>query len=161
MRCALCANAPYASGGPLNEAETAAVDRAGVVIVGGGIVGSAVAYFLASDPSFRGSIAIVERDPSYRDCSTARSAGGLRQQFSTPENIALSQFALETIHGLHDRFGADADVAFREQAVAARLRRDFEADLAASDEVTLTAWQRRPVLEKIVGRVCWIFERQQ
>ena len=53
MRCALCANAPYASGGPLNEAETAAVDRAGVVIVGGGIVGSAVAYFLASDPSFR------------------------------------------------------------------------------------------------------------
>ena len=55
----------------------------------------------------------------------------------------------------------EINVAFREQAVAARLRRDFEADLAASDEVTLTAWQRRPVLEKIVGPVCWIFERQQ
>jgi FAD-dependent oxidoreductase domain-containing protein 1 len=91
------------------------VDRADVVIVGGGIVGSAVAYFLAVDPGFRGSIAIVERDTSYRDCSTARSAGGLRQQFSTPENVAMSQFTLETIRSLKARFGADADVAFREQ----------------------------------------------
>jgi len=132
VRCALCANAPYASGGPLNEAETAAVDRAGVVIVGGGIVGSAVAYFLASDPSFRGSIAIVERDPSYRDCSTARSAGGLRQQFSTPENIALSRFALETIRGLKARFGADADVAFREQGYL-MLASDHGAALLAEN----------------------------
>jgi len=86
-----------------------------VAIVGGGIVGSAVAYFLSLDPGFRGRIAIVERDTSYRDCSTARSAGGLRQQFSTPENIALSQLTLETIRGLKARFGADADVGFREQ----------------------------------------------
>jgi glycine/D-amino acid oxidase-like deaminating enzyme len=85
-----------------------------VAIVGGGIVGSAVAYFLASDPGFGGSIAIIERDTSYRNGSTARSAGGLRQQFSTPENIALSQFTLETIRGLKDRFGAEADVALRE-----------------------------------------------
>ena len=55
----------------------------------------------------------------------------------------------------------EINVAFRERAVASRLRRDFEADLAASDEVTLTAWRRRPVLEKIVGPVCWILERQQ
>ncbi len=86
-----------------------------MVIVGGGIVGSAVAYFLATDPGFRGRIAIVERDTSYRDCSTARSAGGLRQQFSTPENIAMSRFTLATIRELKARFGADADVAFREQ----------------------------------------------
>jgi glycine/D-amino acid oxidase-like deaminating enzyme len=86
-----------------------------VAIVGGGIVGSAVAYFLASDPGFGGSIAIIERDTSYRDGSTGRSAGGLRQQFSTPENIALSQFTLETIRGLKARFGTEADVAFREQ----------------------------------------------
>jgi sarcosine oxidase len=91
------------------------VDRADVAIVGGGIVGSAVACFLGLDPAFRGRIAIIERDTSYRDCSTARSAGGLRQQFSTPENIALSQFTLEIIRDLKARFGADADVAFREQ----------------------------------------------
>jgi sarcosine oxidase len=127
------------------------VDRADVVIVGGGIVGSAVAYFLAADAGFRGSIAIVERDTSYRDCSTARSAGGLRQQFSTPENIALSQFTLETIRGLEARFGADADVAFREhgylvlaspggEALLAQnvaLQRSMGADIALLDTAGL------------------------
>ena len=39
-------------------------------------------------------IVLIERDPSYAKPSTARSAGGLRQQFSTPENIAMSQFTL-------------------------------------------------------------------
>jgi FAD-dependent oxidoreductase domain-containing protein 1 len=127
------------------------VDRAEVVIVGGGIVGSAVAYFLATEPGFRGSIAIVERDTSYRDCSTARSAGGLRQQFSTPENIALSQFTLETIRGLKARFGTDADVAFREQgylilataggaallAENVALQRSMGADIALLDATEL------------------------
>jgi sarcosine oxidase len=91
------------------------VDRADVVIVGGGIVGSAAACFLATDPEFKGRIAIVERDTSYRDCSTARSAGGLRQQFSTPENVAMSLFTLATFRRLEALLGADADVAFREQ----------------------------------------------
>ena len=101
-----------------------------MVIVGGGIVGSAVAYFLAVDSGFRGRIAIVERDTSYRDCSTARSAGGLRQQFSTPENIALSQFTLELIRNLQARFGPDADVGFREQGYLILASADGEALLA-------------------------------
>src|SRR5262245_21661220 len=69
-----------------NRRGRTAVERVDVAIVGGGIVGSAVAYFLGLDPGFRGSVAIIERDIGYRDGSTARSAGGLRQQFSTPEN---------------------------------------------------------------------------
>jgi cardiolipin synthase len=55
----------------------------------------------------------------------------------------------------------EINVAFRQAAVVARLRRDFEADLAASTEVTLQGWYDRPLLEKLVGPVCWIFERQQ
>ena len=55
----------------------------------------------------------------------------------------------------------ELNVAFRDTAITSRLCRDFEADLAASDEVTLEAWHRRPVFEKIVGPVCWILERQQ
>jgi cardiolipin synthase len=55
----------------------------------------------------------------------------------------------------------EVNVAFREAAVAARLRRDFEADLAACDEITLEEWGRRPALEKLVEPVCWILERQQ
>lgn len=55
----------------------------------------------------------------------------------------------------------EVNVAFRHAEVTSRLRRDFNADLAASDEVTLDAWAGRPVLEKLVGPICWILERQQ
>jgi cardiolipin synthase len=55
----------------------------------------------------------------------------------------------------------EVNVAFREPAVTERLRRDFEADLAASDEITLERWYARSVLEKLAGPVCWILERQQ
>jgi cardiolipin synthase A/B len=55
----------------------------------------------------------------------------------------------------------EVNVAFRESSVTARLGRDFEADLAASDEVTLEGWAGRPLFEKVVGPVCWILERQQ
>ncbi len=61
-----------------------------------------------------GRIVVIERDPSYAESSTGRSAGGLRQQFSTRENIAMSQFTLAIIRRLKTIFGAEADVGFRE-----------------------------------------------
>ncbi len=45
----------------------------------------------------------------------------------------------------------EVNVAFREPRVTARLRHDFEADMSASDEITLDDWRRRPRLEKLVG----------
>jgi len=55
----------------------------------------------------------------------------------------------------------EVNVALREAEVTARLRRDYESDLASSDEVSWEEWRRRPVLEKLVGPAAWIFERQQ
>src|SRR5687767_4023380 len=55
----------------------------------------------------------------------------------------------------------EVNVAIREAEVTERLRRDFEADLAASDEITQEEWHRRPRLEKLAGLVAWILERQQ
>jgi cardiolipin synthase len=55
----------------------------------------------------------------------------------------------------------EVNVAFREAACTSRLRRDFESDLAASDEMTATVWAARSRFEKLVGPVCWILERQQ
>jgi len=66
-----------------------------VVIAGGGVMGSACAYFLHTHPGFRGSVAVVEPDPAYVKAASARSASSIRQQFSTPINIALSAFGLE------------------------------------------------------------------
>lgn len=91
---------------------------ADVVIAGGGIMGSAIAYFLGADPDFDGSILVVERDPSYATCATALSWGGIRQQFSTPENIRMSLYAaafLRTAGEALEVAGEAPDLAFREQ----------------------------------------------
>ena len=66
-----------------------------IVIVGGGVMGSSVAYNLASRPDLRGAeITVVERDPAYTRASSSLSASSIREQFSTPINIAMSQFGL-------------------------------------------------------------------
>jgi len=55
----------------------------------------------------------------------------------------------------------EVNVAMRDPAVADRLLEDYGRDLAASDEVTLDRWERRPLWEKVVGPFVWILERQQ
>ena len=55
----------------------------------------------------------------------------------------------------------EVNVAFREGAIVERLNRDFESDLAASDEITSEEWNRRSWLEKLAGPVGWLLERQQ
>ena len=86
-----------------------------VVIVGGAAVGSSVAYFLTHDLGFTGSVAVIERDPTYARAATTLSAASIRQQFSTPENIRMSAFGVAFFRDLKARFGADADIAFRER----------------------------------------------
>ncbi|MCB1377081.1 MAG: FAD-binding oxidoreductase [Alphaproteobacteria bacterium] len=85
-----------------------------IIIVGGGIVGSAAAYYLRKH-GFSGSVAIIEKDTTFQHCCTSLSAGGIRQQFSTPENIALSTFGLNVVRNLKAEFGPEADVGFKEQ----------------------------------------------
>ncbi len=75
-------------------------DHADVVVIGGGGVGSSVAYQLTARPDFKGSVVVVERDPTYATASTALSAGGVRQQFSTPENIRLSLYGAHFIRDI-------------------------------------------------------------
>ena len=88
-------------------------DNVDVVIVGGAVVGSAIAYFLKRD-GFKGRIAVVEKDSTYQWCATGRSLASLRQQFSVAENIRLSQFGVGFVKGVKQEFGPDADVGFRE-----------------------------------------------
>ena len=55
----------------------------------------------------------------------------------------------------------EVNVAFRDRAVAARVAEDFQRDLRQCREITLDAWRRRPLWEKLVGGMAWILERQQ
>ena len=89
-----------------------------VVIVGGGVMGSACAYFLASDAAFAGRVVVFEPDPSYAACATTRSWGGVRQQFSTPENIKMSQFGIAFVRGVGEHLAVDGalpDLGFHAQ----------------------------------------------
>ncbi|MCP4766623.1 MAG: FAD-binding oxidoreductase [Gammaproteobacteria bacterium] len=88
-----------------------------VVIIGGGIIGSAAAYFLGQAGN-AGNIAVIEPDPTYALATTPQGAGGVRQLFSVTENIRMSQMSL-AFYKAFDRDMAFDDfqpnIAFREQ----------------------------------------------
>ncbi|QKD00009.1 NAD(P)/FAD-dependent oxidoreductase [Mesorhizobium sp. NZP2298] len=87
--------------------------RYDIVIIGGAIVGSSIAYYLREE-EFSGSIALIERDPQFAHAATTLSCASIRQQFSIPQNIRLSQFTMKLFRRLKEEFGADADIGFRE-----------------------------------------------
>ena len=82
-------------------------DHADVVIVGGAIVGSAVATFLRKRADWHGRVLVVERDTTFRTSSTTLSAASIRLQFSTPLNIEISRFGVELIKHLDAWLGLD------------------------------------------------------
>lgn len=81
-----------------------------VVIVGGAMYGSSVAWFLANNPDFDGSILVVEKDPTYEFTSTAHTNSCMRQQFSNEVNIRISQFAAEFVKNFRQFMGNDERV---------------------------------------------------
>jgi len=69
-------------------------NSADVAVIGAGIVGASVAYWLTRlDPSL--SVALIERDRTFARASSSLSASSIRQQFSNSLNIRLSRFGLE------------------------------------------------------------------
>ena len=65
--------------------------RYDVVIVGGAMLGSSVAWFLSNNADFKGRVLVVERDPSYEFSATALTNSCIRQQFSAEINVRISQ----------------------------------------------------------------------
>ncbi len=86
-----------------------AQDTYDVVIVGGGAIGSAIAYWLTRDAAWRGRVAVVERDPTYARASSALSASSIRQQFSTPLNIHLSRFGIGFLRQARELLSVDGE----------------------------------------------------
>lgn len=84
-------------------------DSYDVVIVGGAVIGSAVAYYLAANPDFNGSILVVERDPTYLKASTSLSSSSIRTQFSNPINVKISQYGSEVIRNFGELMQVEDD----------------------------------------------------
>lgn len=119
-----------------------------VLIVGGAVVGSAAAFFLASQADFKGKVLVLEQDFSYEKCATALSAASIRHQFSMAENIRLSQFGSHFIKHIGDYLCVDGevpDVGFLErgylflatEAGATILRSNHHVQRAESVDVVL------------------------
>src|SRR3990167_4774680 len=86
-----------------------------VVIIGGAVIGSSAAYFLSKNPNLK--VTVIEKDPSYRSWATTRSAASIRHQFSTKENIEISQFGTEFLRNVKnhlkiENYNKDLEVEF-------------------------------------------------
>ena len=80
-----------------------------VVIIGGGVSGCSTAYFLAAQEAFDGSILVVERDPTYTNAPSTRASGGVRQQFSTPENVRIGLFGAHFVKNIGDYLSVEGE----------------------------------------------------
>jgi len=126
-----------------------------VVIVGGGVMGSALAYWLTRfEPSL--SVTVIERDPSYEFASSTLSAASIRQQFSTAANIRIAQASIAFLRNAARELevgGEAPDIMLHEEGYlylaghqgAEALRRAHETQRACGADVALLS---RDDLEK-------------
>jgi FAD-dependent oxidoreductase domain-containing protein 1 len=129
--------------------------KADVAIVGGGIMGSAVAYWLTRlDPNI--SVVVIERDPTYSMASSALSAASIRQQFTTPVNIRISQASIGFMRQADELLevaGSQVDIGLKERGYlylartsglaslrrAHTIQRELGADVALLNTTELAA----------------------
>ena len=81
-----------------------------IILIGGAMYGSSIAWWLSRDPGFDGSILLVERDLSFEFAATSHTNSCIRQQFSNTTNIQISQFGAEFINNFQSYFDHDPRV---------------------------------------------------
>jgi len=118
-----------------------------VIITGGGIMGSATAYYLTRmEPALK--VAVVERDPTYARASTTLSLCNVRIQFSLKENVQISQYTFQVL----ERFEEEMAVDDRRPKIYFRR----EGNLFLVDERNLESARKSFDLQRGLGcRVEW------
>jgi FAD-dependent oxidoreductase domain-containing protein 1 len=128
-----------------------------VVIIGGGVVGSAAAWRLKTD-GVTGRVVVVERDPSYARASSFLAMGGIRQQFASPACVQMVQHSVELWRAFDERLRTPVHTPrawFRQRgylfladdANSTALEARFRAQAAAG------AVQRRLTVDEIAALV--------
>jgi len=121
-----------------------------IAIIGGGIIGSAIAYFLARTGQ-AGSVAVIEPDPTYRLAATPHGAGGIRQLFSLPENIWMSSYSVDFYANFAQVMAIDGDLAeigFRQQGYLFVVSEKGAKQLEANAQLQARQGVRLELLDK-------------
>lgn len=121
-----------------------------IVIIGGGIVGSSIAHHLTRTGR-AGRVAVIEPDPTYEWAATPRGAGGVRQLFSRPENIAQSRYSLRFYETFAETMAVDgtpADIGFRRQGYLFVVDAPGAAQLEANYRVQKDLGARIDLLDR-------------
>jgi len=81
-----------------------------IAIIGGGVIGSSVAYYLAL-AGHAADVVVIEPDPTYEFAASPRATGGIRQLFTVPENIRMAQYGHEIYGQFETLMAVDGDKA--------------------------------------------------
>jgi FAD-dependent oxidoreductase domain-containing protein 1 len=118
-----------------------------VIIIGGGIMGSAAAYYLMkADPTLR--VAVVERDLTYAQASTTLSLSNVRTQFSLKENAQISLYTMQILKSFEEDMAVDGrkpKIYFRQEGNL------FLVEAAGENAARQAAEMQR----QLGGRVQW------
>lgn len=146
-----------------------------VAIIGGGGMGSATAYFLKALGGPELDVSVFEPDPTYARAATALAAGGIRQQFSTPENVLMSLFGYRFFESIGETLAVDGEapsigltqrpyLRLADASGLEALQRDFDLQsrlgaapewLARNDLARRFAWMKTDdVAAAIIGGPC-------
>ena len=82
----------------------------GIIIIGGGVIGSSIAYYLAAAGHAADTI-VIEPDPTYEFAASPRATGGIRQLFTVPENIRMAQYGHEVYGQFETLMAVDGEPA--------------------------------------------------
>ncbi|GIV87681.1 MAG: FAD-dependent oxidoreductase [Chloroflexus sp.] len=113
------------------------IDRAHVVIIGAGVIGASIAFHLAE----RGlrDVIILEREEAEISGSTARSAAGVRHQFSSRTNVLLSRYSIERLRHFEEEVGGHAEL------------RQVGYLFLINDEATWAQYMRNVAMQRELG----------
>jgi glycine/D-amino acid oxidase-like deaminating enzyme len=133
------------------------VRTAEVVVIGGGVVGSAAAWRLRED-GVNGRVVVVERDPTYARASSFLAMGGIRQQFGSAVCVRMVQHSVALWRTFDQRMRTPAHTPrtwFRERGYLFLADDATSAALAARAEAQENAGavQRRLSVDEIAALV--------
>ena len=138
---------------------------ADVVIIGGGIVGLSIAYYLGLKKA--GRILLFEKG-QLGEGSTSRCAGGIRTQFSTEVNILFSLESLKTFEQFEEEFGVnpefkrigylflattDREMKIFKENVRVQKKFNIPVELLGPDEIR-TRWPYLKIDDILGGTFC-------